>query len=416
MNYTEEEKIQYLNESKSFCMMPWVHLHVTPAGAALPCCIGNHSHTVGNITEKSLIELVNSDGMNDLRRDMLDGVLNPACSACHSHEEQGIVSFRKTNNEAYGKYFDEVLTHTDIDGILVNFKMRYFDIRLSNICNMKCRTCNSQYSSMWEQEDNKQGTKTFSITKDTRTSYLPQILQHIPHIDMAYFAGGEPFISEEHYIMLEEMIKHNRTDIVLRYNSNLSVLGYKNKDLLSLWKHFKNKVQIYASIDHYGSRAEYIRHGTDWGKIENNFDMLKKLDYVSMQINSVLSIYNFVTFGDFYNYIIDKNWIDSDSFVYTVYNMISPVYLTALALPNSYKILGTNNINTAINRLQNIGYTNNITPMQITQLSDAINWATSKNTWDEHKDLFRAEIVRLDTIRNENFTTVFPELSGLMHD
>ena len=144
--------------------------------------------------------------------------------------------------------------------------------------------------------------------------------------------------------------------------------------------------------------------------------MLKKLDYVSMQINSVLSIYNFVTFGDFYNYIIDKNWIDSDSFVYTVYNMISPVYLTALALPNSYKILGTNNINTAINRLQNIGYTNNITPMQITQLSDAINWATSKNTWDEHKDLFRAEIVRLDTIRNENFTTVFPELSGLMHD
>jgi hypothetical protein len=54
--------------------------------------------------------------------------------------------------------------------------------------------------------------------------------------------------------------------------------------------------------------------------------------------------------------------------------------------------------------------------MQITQLSDAINWATSKNTWDEHKDLFRAEIVRLDTIRNENFTTVFPELSGLMHD
>ena len=53
-----------------------------------------------------------------------------------------------------GKYFDDVIATTDMNtGRIINFRMRYFDIRFSNICNFKCRTCGSAFSSKWEQED-----------------------------------------------------------------------------------------------------------------------------------------------------------------------------------------------------------------------------------------------------------------------
>ncbi len=411
MNLTPEEKQQLLTENKSFCMMPWVHMHVTPLGVAIPCCIGSQKYFVGDAKEQSLTELVNSEGMCNLRRDMIDGELNPVCSTCHKHEEQGITSFRQTSNEMFGKHIDESLMYTDVTGEIANFKMRYFDIRLSNICNMKCRTCNSHYSSLWEQEDAKQGYKVISIEKSRRYDYVDQILPHIPHMEIAYFAGGEPFITEEHYIMLEEMIKQKRTDILLRYNTNLSTLKYKDKDLLSLWKHFTNGVEVYASLDHYGERAEYMRHGTDWAKVEENFTVLKNNPDIRLQINSVLSIFNFETFGEFYQYLLDKGLYTSKDSIFTVYNMVSPQHITALALPPEHKIRGQQHIQQVVERMKSMGFNNHIT-----QLTDANTWVTSEHTWDQHKDLFRSEVARLDALRGENFAKVFPELADLLND
>jgi len=412
MNFTLTEKKQLLTESKSFCMMPWIHLHITPAGVAVPCCIGNQSTPIGNANDSSLLELMNSPGMCDLRKDMVEGVLNPICSACHRHEEQGVNSFRSEINTQVSKYFDESMLHTDITYKLSNFKMRYFDIRLSNICNMKCRTCNSHYSSLWEQEDVKQGRQLFNIVKEQRSDYLQQILNNVPYIDMAYFAGGEPLITEDHYTILEEMIRQNRTDIVLRYNTNLSSLKFKNKDLISIWKHFTKEIEVYASLDHYGEKAEYIRHGTDWSQIEHNFELLRKTSNVRLHINSVLSIYNFETFGDFYFYLMDNNWCTPKTPTYTVYNMISPVYLTALALPVEHKIRGIEKIQQVINRM----IASNYSKSQIAQLENAINWVNSDNTWEQYKTTFREEITRLDTLRDENFERTFPELADLLND
>jgi MoaA/NifB/PqqE/SkfB family radical SAM enzyme len=310
----------------------------------------------------------------------------------------------------FGKYLDESLSATDVTGELGQFKMRYFDLRLSNICNMKCRTCNSHYSSQWENEDNKQGRSIITIDKPNRSKYVDEVLKHIPFIDMAYFAGGEPLITEEHYIMLEEMIKLGRTDVTLRYNTNLSALKYKDKDLLDLWSHFKNKIQVYASLDDFGPRAEYIRSGTNWEQIEKNFKRLKEVPFVDIQINSVLSIFNFVTFGDFYHYLLDKNLYTPGGTVYTIYNMISPVQLTALALPPHLKIQGIEGLENVMDRMAKMGFGQN----SIQQLENAKKWVLSDNTWEKYKDQFIEETKRLDEIREEKFVDVFPELAELM--
>ena len=92
------------------------------------------------------------DKMKQLRLDMLNERKNPICDFCYRHEEAGPHSFRNYSKDHFAKYFDEVVTTTQDDGTVEDFKMRYFDIRFSNICNFKCRTCGPDFSSQWEQE------------------------------------------------------------------------------------------------------------------------------------------------------------------------------------------------------------------------------------------------------------------------
>lgn len=395
-------------------MAPWVHLHTTPKGLAAPCCISSScasNEGVGNSRTQPLMELVNSEQMNKLRIDMLTGTPNEECTKCYQHDEQQINSSRKMLNTEFQEFYDEVIENTNIDGSLKDFKMRYFDIRFSNICNMKCRTCGSDFSTLWEQEDLKAKVPYAKIIpKNDNKNFLEEVKNQVPNLKSAYFAGGEPLITEEHYILLEEMIRSGRTDISLRYNSNMSNLKFKDKDLLSLWSRFKKPVDVYASIDHYGERAEYIRHGTDWGVVESNLLQLKKSTFVNLQMNTVLSAFNFCTIGEFYQYLIDKGLYSSKDRVFTLYNMSTPDHYTTHILPVRQKEIGRASLEGAIKLLSD----SNFKKHQIHQIQDALPWALLYNTWDQHKVAFRQETQRIDKIRGEKFEKVFPELAELL--
>jgi organic radical activating enzyme len=404
----------HLTKSKSFCMLPWTHIHTTPMGIAGPCCIAESCTTasgVGDSKTQSLIEIINSEKMKQLRLDMINEVINPDCIKCHNQEKENIESFRKDSNRKFTHYYDEALANTMDDGGLTEFKMQYFDIRFNNICNFKCRTCGSEFSTQWEQEDLKSKVSYARIIpKNDNPKFLSEVIDQIPNFKEAYFAGGEPLITEEHYILLEEMIKQNRTDIILRYNTNLSNLKFKDKDLLGLWKHFHHRIQVSASIDHYGERAEYIRHGTDWSKVEENFTQVKKTPYVNLTMNTVLSVFNVLTIHEFYQYLIDKQLYTPNDNIYSLYNMSDPLYIASHILPEEYKLKGKESLKKYIKLLA----TNNFSIYHRVQPEQSLNWLFSKNTWEEHKTQFRSEIKRLDNLRGEDFTKTFPELAGLL--
>lgn len=412
-----------LTESKSFCMLPWLHFNTSPSGDALPCCIaktpidefGFH-RPLGNTTKESMMEIVNSNGMKQLRLDMLSDVKNPMCATCHAHDEWSHGSFRTDSNNRYSKHFDNVIASTNEDGSLSEFKMRYFDIRFSNICNFKCRTCGPDFSSQWEQENIKNNIYQHLIIKNNKKEFLEEVINQIPNIEEAYFAGGEPLITEEHYILLEEMIRQGRTDTVLRYNTNLSNLKFKNKDLMSLWKQFKNNIQIYASVDHYGERAEYIRHGTEWSTIEENFMLIKKSPFIKMQMNTVLSLYNYKTFLEFYQYLFDKGLYSSTDNTYSIYNMNSPEFLTSNILPQHHKEEGKIKILKLIDTMKSLGF--NRKPNTLNLLQGMIDWtmAPSQNTWEKYKEEFQTTTEQRDSLRGESFVKTFPELADLMED
>lgn len=403
-----------LTEGKSFCIIPWIHLHTSPSGVAAPCCIAESCATedgVGNSRTESLYDIVNSDKMKQLRLDMLNGVRNKECVKCHNHEDQGVMSFRKHANRDYEKYFDEVISNTMADGSVNDFKMRYFDIRFSNICNFKCRTCGSGFSTQWEQEDIKNKVWFAKpIPKNDNPDFLQEVVGQIEHLDTAYFAGGEPLITEEHYVMLEEMIRSGRTDVQLSYNTNLSNLKFKDKDLLSLWGKFDKHIMIYASVDHYGDRAEYIRSGTDWAVVENNFLTAKKTPYIHLQMNTVLSVFNCLTIHEFYQYLIDKQLYKPKDNVYSLYNMSTPEHLSCHILPPALKERGKLSLENAIKTMRSHKFTDG----KINELEKSIGWIYARDTWDEQKTKFQQELTRLDRIRGESFERTFPELVELL--
>lgn len=405
----EKNKERLLNESKVFCMFPWLHLNVTPKGDIYPCCSNNYSEPFGNTKQTSLEEAFNSDKMKELRLNMLNETPSKICEFCYKHEEAGPHSFRNYSKDNFAKYYDELIPNTHADGFVDEFKMRYFDIRFSNICNFKCRTCGAEFSSQWAAE-NRIYDKTLPIlmhADNQKGTLLEEVLGHIDHIDLAYFAGGEPLITDEHYVMLEEMIKRKRTDIVLRYNTNASNMKYKSYDILSLWKHFK-KIELSCSIDHYGERAEWIRKGTDWGVVETNLIKLRNLKSVSFQINTVFSIFNYYTLADFYSYMIKKNLVKKGDWHNSLYLAIHPSYYSAKSLPKKLKKTAREKAYLfLLNEAKDFPQLNKL-------IHDAIIFADESNTWTENKEIFFKHTLDIDALRDDNFFKTFPELRPLI--
>ena len=406
INLVDLDKEHLLTESKVFCMFPWLHLNATPRGDIYPCCSNDYSAPLANTRDTTLEEAFNSDYMKQLRLNMLEGKKSDICNFCYSHEKASPHSFRTYSMDNFADHFDEVRNMTHKDGTVDEFKMRYFDIRFSNICNFKCRTCGTEFSSQWALEDRKTYNPDGPIiihVDDGKGEVLQEIIDQVEHIDLAYFAGGEPLITEEHYVILEEMIRKGRTDTVLRYNTNASTISYKQYDIFELWKHF-DRIELSCSIDHYGERAEVMRHGTDWGRVENNLKRFRALDYVEFQLNTVFSIMNYSTIVEFYEYMRTAGLVDYDNdWWHSLYLADNPRHYSAKALPKKMKQVAGEKIRSfyqgerCIDRITN----------------SAADFADTEDTWEEVKEDFFANTFRLDDIRGEDFFRVFPELKRL---
>jgi len=420
----QEKKDFLLNKSKTFCMYPWISLHLNPLGRSFPCCISSSHLDFGTADTQNIKELVNNTRMKQLRVDLLNEIRHDNCMSCYNHEDSGIYSARHDANNKFSHFFESDVATTKPDGHLDNFQMRYYDIRFGNLCNFKCRTCGPAFSSQWETEMVKNGSlgpipfsHQVQLPLKTPPTILPEVLEHVPNMMEAYFAGGEPLISEEHYRILEDMIRQGRTDIKLKYNSNISNLKYKDKDLLDLWKHFKKPVDIFASVDHVKERAEYIRHGTDWGVIENNIEKLRTSTNVQLSMNTVFSIFNAMTITDFYAYIYSKGWLNNN---YQMYAMSNPPQLASTVLPGAKKQIAGETFSQYIDYLQKIlphgPFDTTASTGVLYWMRSSEKWMFTRDDWELQKEDFRYTIQAIDNIRGESFVKVFPELADLMED
>ena len=306
-----------LMESESFCILPWIHLHAWPDGRAYPCCLANGKHPIGNLKEKTMREVWNDVDMREMRVNMLEDRKCKQCNDCYEQETAGFASMRNNSNKNFAQYVD-LVDQTLPDGTLPDMKLHYWDVRFSNVCNLKCRSCGSIFSSRWYDDDIKLWGKPLrprvQFAGRHKDDIWEQMQEHIPHLEQIYFAGGEPLVMEEHNRILKLLIEKGNTSVRLIYNTNLTELKFKKENVIELWKHFP-QVCVAASLDDMGDRAKIIRSDTDWSKVEKNIrDIKRECPHIDFMISPTLSVMNIWNFTKFHRYMVEQGFIEAKDF------------------------------------------------------------------------------------------------------
>ena len=310
-NLTEKQQHRLMH-SETFCMLPWIHLHAWPDGQAYPCCLAQANQPVGNLKQQTMRTIWNSAGMREMRVNMLADQSCAQCTNCYEQEASGFTSMRNSSNKNFGQHID-LIDQTLPDGSLPDMRLHYWDVRFSNICNLKCRSCGSIFSSRWYDDDVKLWGKELrprvQFAGRHEHDVWEQMQEHVPYLDQIYFAGGEPLIMEEHNRILKLLIDKGNTGVRLIYNTNLNELRFKRESVLDLWKHFPH-VCVAASLDDMGTRAELIRSGTDWAQVEQNIrDLKRECPHIDFMISPTLSVMNVWNFCKFHRYMVEQEFI-----------------------------------------------------------------------------------------------------------
>lgn len=401
-----------LESSKRFCMLPWIHLHAVPTGAVYPCCHSVNNAPTGSVKTQTLQQIWNNPGQTKLRQDMLNEQHNSACNHCYEQDESGFFSGRRSANKHFGHYINKI-DSTLPDGTQPEFTMTYWDIRFSNLCNLRCRSCGHIFSSQWYQDQArlsgpewKEQNTALNYAGRTETDMWEQLEPHLEYVEQIYFAGGEPLLMEEHYFILQKLIQLGRTDVHLIYNTNFTHTDLKGQSVFEYWKKF-GKISIGASLDDSGARGEYIRKGTDWAAIEQNRrDMQRICPEVDFYISPTLSIMNVWHLPDFHRDWVERGFIAADSLNVNILQF-PPAYRIDIA-PAEYKARIEQKYRDHLTWLQGRD------PMgRATQgFESAVQFMMA--TDNTHLiDTFWRKTHELDSIRKESALDVIPELAAL---
>jgi len=420
-NSTDQHRINYvlvdttyerkLSQRDTFCVMPWIHLYVHTNGDVLPCCSANTNFPLGSIQSEDIEGIINNEKFQKIRDNMIHDKLSIECENCINDEKAGLRSQRQKRNNEWGHLVSKEKLNTTID----NFEPVFLDLRFSNICNLKCRTCSGDFSSQIAVEEKVLfGTTHKSLILHERDLAFEKVLPYLKSAERIYFAGGEPLILAEHYKILEHLLKLKKNNIRLEYNTNLTTLSYKNKNVLSLWKQFTN-IKVNASIDGHGSVVEYIRYGCKWSELENNLKEIKtQCPHIKIAISSTVSLLSIVSIMELQRMWHNKKFIDVDQFQLGLMsegsqddiNLYLPLY-NIQNLPDNHKKYISHKIDDHCSWLNMLEKTDMVNQWE--NINNYMHQKDRRFVIDNLKEVHQ----RKDKYRNENFDEVFPEFQGL---
>jgi len=388
----------------TFCILPWIHLYVGPDGKVLPCCVADQRLPLGDIKQDSIASIMNGPAAQTLRSNMLNGLRSPECEFCYNRESHGLPGLRIGHNKTYGHLKDPTAS-----AVLDNFKPVFLDVRLNNICNLKCRMCSSYYSSSIAKEESevfgKSVVRNTTMINQQRRQYLQDILTFIPSVNHIYFAGGEPLLAPEHYQIVDSVLAQNKNKVSLSYNTNLTTLKFRDRNVLDIWNNFK-QISLGVSIDAEGAVAEYVRHGCEWKTVESNLFAVKThCPHIQINIASTLGFMNVTSL-----IALQQRWYQQGVVLlsqFSVSMMTSPSHLTVRVLPKHHKQRLEQDIQS------HIKWCNEVDQSLSAQWQSVIEYMWSQDDSNHLSEFCRLTGI-LDRYRKENFAEVFPEFNDLM--
>lgn len=232
-------------------------------GTIAPCCVIDHTY------RKDIADIGNQPF-----KDLAQNSFPKECSACQRAEQYGMTSYRMTFNQR----------KTTAIGY------QFLDIRNTNLCNYRCRICCADNSSQIAQELRH---KTPIVTQSL-SHYKDYIINSA--VNLVYYTGGEPFINSEHWELLQDMIDHGLSkNITLNYNTNMSTLRYKDRNIFDIWEKFRS-VLVMLSIDAVGEKFNSVRSGGNWNTVEQNILALQQFQtqykHLRVSVSTTVSVLN----------------------------------------------------------------------------------------------------------------------------
>jgi organic radical activating enzyme len=272
-----------------FCAAPFTSVYEGQHGKISVCC-QQTGHPIGDLATDNYTSAVNSEKAKKMRVLFLKNQWPDECESCYSQEKKGIASgIRMFMNEKGMDTIDEVVDNMDEDGTIKDQKPTWLDLMWTNKCNFGCLGCTPDLSSTIATNFKEE----FAVLQDQHiTKYFPEangewnnptsqkidyILKHADTIKTLHINGGEPFMSEGFFDLLDELIKRKLTKkIKIWTHTNGSIVKtFRGKDLIHDYLvHWGDNAKITMSIDGLGSKGNYIRYGFVQEKWEDTFEKI----------------------------------------------------------------------------------------------------------------------------------------------
>lgn len=392
-----------------FCVLPWVSLEASPVGTVRPCCLALDEITGadGNKLRLGQVDLgtiQNSSYMQNLRSQFLQGKQPQTCKRCWNEERAGRTSKRMHTLDRLKHIVDDSTWDQSPKNLV------FLDLKLGNICNLKCRICGSWSSSTFATEelaytqpqDRKQ---SFAYVMNhegawPRTSemFWQDLENHYQGIRYIEFTGGEPFMIREHFSLLRDLVRTGHSaNIEIHYNTNGTQWPESAEEI---WKHFKH-VEIALSIDDVGARFEYQRSNAAWAEVCANlekFHQLKQRNHnISLQICCTVNFFNVMYLDEV------AHWIDQQSVDFVYWNMLhDPYYFSIATLPEQAK-------NTITQRFDAVSVPERFRA-EFGRIVEFMNRGVSLDG-----NILRMKIRDLDFKRQQQLNQVIPDLAKLVN-
>ncbi len=377
------------------CVLPWTHLEVDVNGSASPCCLYKGEIADYKVYRDNLDVIQNSEYMNNLRAQFQRGERPTGCSNCWQEEDAGKTS--KRMNSIY-KMKNSLQNWTPE----TKPSLKFIDFKLGNVCNLKCRICGSWSSSKWAQEEIAYGPNPLAKKQldegqwpKRNPAFFEDIKPVLKDVEYFEFTGGEPFMIENHFRILEHCVEkgYSRNQDI-HYNTNGTQLpDFRTFWLLSQFKH----VEVAFSIDDTEDSFEYQRHPAEWAKVEKNLKEFRSRSYLTgntdFQICSTINIFNILNLDKLIVWIKKFN----PKFLY-INTLFDPEYFNIQTLPTELKKIVTEKY------------------LNIKELSGIVSYMNSADRYSDaiHQQR-KKRILQADQYREEIFANVFPELNTFLH-
>lgn len=392
-----------------FCVLPWVSLETSPIGTVRPCCLADDEIVDDNgikfdLNTAHFGEIQNSRYMQNLRQEFLDGKQPRTCRKCWKEERAGRTSKRMHTLDRLKHMLPDQPWTADARPLM------FLDLKLGNICNLKCRICGSWSSSTFAAEEldqirgseEKKASYHYQMLRagawprenPTFWSEIDKIVDQLRYIE---FTGGEPFMIQEHFDMLQGLVDRGIAgNIEIHYNTNGTQWPEQAEQI---WQHFKT-VEIAFSIDDMGQRFEYQRSGAAWHEVEANINKFRQLRgrhaNIQLQCCSTVNIFNV-------RYIDQlASWIANQGFDFVYWNMMHDAwYFSIAALPDPVKSACIDHLKSAT------------IPEQYRKDFDGICEFMTRGASTDGS-ILKMKIRDLDRRRNQNMKDVAPEFADLI--